>query len=171
MGSFNEGKDIVLDWIRKNFDTTASILDVGACDGKWRTLLPEYPNMDAVEVFEPNYYECKAIYRDAFFANIADFEYEWYDLIIFGDVIEHMDVETAQKVLKYAWPRCKNMIVAVPWQFVQGPCYGNSYEIHIQDDLTMELFNYRYPGFQLLCDTGVNYCYFIKGEKNELEIH
>lgn len=51
MGSYDFGKDEVRQWVRNNFPSSAQVLDVGACDGKWRRLLPEYPNMDAVEVF------------------------------------------------------------------------------------------------------------------------
>ena len=31
-------------------------------------------------------------------------------------------------------------------------------------DLTAEIFAARYPGFSVLCDTGLNYCYYHKGE-------
>ena len=120
--------------------------------------------MDAVEIFEYNYTYCRPYYRNAWNIDIKDFEYGYYDLIIFGDVIEHMTVEDAQKVLRYAWTRCKDMIVAVPFLYVQDEMYGNKYEKHIQDDLTPELFDERYPGFEKLYDTGMNYCYYHKGE-------
>ena len=54
MSSYDYGKPEVCAWIRRHFPPETTILDVGACDGKWRRLLPEYPNMDAVEAFEPN---------------------------------------------------------------------------------------------------------------------
>ena len=164
MGSHEFGKTQVCGWIRKNFTRGCSILDVGACDANWRIRLRDYENMDAVEIFEYNYAYCRPYYRNAWNIDINDFEYGYYDLIIFGDVIEHMTVEDAQKVLKYAWTRCKDMIVAVPFLYVQDEMYGNKYEKHIQDDLTPELFNERYPGFEKLYDTGMNYCYYHKGE-------
>ena len=34
MGSYDYGKDVMCKWIRENVPTTASVLDVGACDGK-----------------------------------------------------------------------------------------------------------------------------------------
>ena len=162
MSSYGYGKDKVCGWVLANFPGDAEILDVGACDGVWRRLLPQFPAMDAVEAFWPNAARLEG-YRNVFLTDIRKFEYEHYDLIIFGDVIEHLRVEDAQTVLAYAWHRCKDMIVAVPWLYEQGEIYGNPYERHIQDDLTPELFAERYPGFEVLCDPGHNYCYFHKG--------
>lgn len=165
MASYDMGKDVVAKWIREKFPADATMLDVGACDGKWKRILPEYANMDAVEIFRPNYLSIAGLYRTAFNVDIADLEYEWYDLVIFGDVIEHMDVETAQKVLAYAADHCKDMIVAVPFLYPQGQIYGNPWEIHKQPDLTAEIFDQRYPGFEVLHDTGKNYCFYHKKQK------
>ena len=161
MPSNDIGKDWVVDWIRKTFPTDSTILDVGACDGKWRKLLPEY-TMDAVEIYEPNAESIRGLYRNVFCADVAVLQYENYDLIIFGDVIEHMAVETAQRVLNYADTHCKDMIVAVPYLFPQGPIYGNPWEIHVQDDLTAERFAERYPQLAVLYDTKQNYCFYHK---------
>lgn len=162
MGSYSVGKDAVVSWIRERFNTSSTILDVGACDGKWRRLLPDYVNMDAVEIFEPNFERIKPMYRYAFHKDIAEMEYDWYDLIIFGDVIEHMDVPKAQKVLEYAKPRCRDMVVAVPFLYIQDEIYGNPWERHIQEELTPELFDERYEGFEVLLDTAYRYCYYHK---------
>ena len=165
MGSNDLGKDFICGQIRSNFPFSASILDVGACDGKWRGLLPEYPNMDAVEAFGKNaaklIFEGK--YRNVFQADIRDFQYEWYDLIIFGDVIEHLTVAQAQRVLAYAKTRCKDMIIAVPFLFEQGPIYDNPYEVHLQADLTAENFKERFPGFEVMLKPTDSYCYYHKG--------
>lgn len=164
--SYDYGKDSVCKWVRQNFNPERSlILDVGPYDGKWHYLLPEY-KMDGVEIFKQNYDNLKGlqIYKNLYFQNVKFFEYYFYDLIIFGDVIEHMTPEDAKAVLDYAWPKCKDMIVAVPFLYKQGAIYGNPYEIHIQDDLTFDLFNERYPGFSVLCRPTDDYCYFHKAE-------
>lgn len=165
MPSLDIGKDIVCEWIRKNFKPDSAILDVGSCDGKWKKLLPEYENMDAVDAWEPNCIQCEKLYRHTFHKDVAEFEYGEYDLIIFGDVIEHMDVPAAQKVLQYAADRCKDMVVAVPFEYPQGAIYGNPWEIHKQPDLTAEIFAERYPGFEVLHDTGERYCFYHKKQK------
>lgn len=161
MGSYSYGKPEVCAWVRQNFPTDATILDVGACDGKWGKLLPEYANMDAVEAFEPNLINLGG-YRNVFHVDIRGFAYERYDLIIFGDIIEHLTVEEAQAVLAYAGPRCRDMIIAVPFLYQQGAIYGNPYEVHIQDDLTAENFEERYPGYAVLFDARYDYRYYHK---------
>lgn len=161
MSSYPYGKDDVCRWIREHFPPDASVLDVGACDAVWRRMLPEYANMDAVEVFHPNIEKLTG-YRNVFEADIRCFAYEHYDLIIFGDVIEHMPVEDAQRVLEYAKQHCVDMVVAVPFLYKQGMIYGNPYEVHVQDDLTAELFSERYPGFTILCKPADDYCYYSK---------
>lgn len=88
------------------------------------------------------------------------FEYDYYDLIIFGDVFEHLSVEDAQKVLDYAYNRCKNFIVAVPYHYVQGST-ENKWKEHIQDDLTIDNIKERYPYLKLLYGDSV-YRYYIK---------
>lgn len=165
MGSYNEGKAEVCRWIREHFPPDSILLDVGPSDGKWRGLLPEYV-MDAVEVFEPYTKSLKG-YREIFIADIKDFEYPWYDLVIMGDVLEHLTVEDAQKVLKWADTHCRDIVISVPFEYVQGAVNGNIHEIHIQDDLTAELFAERYPGYDVLCRPLSDYCYYHKHQPPE----
>lgn len=164
MASYDIGKDVVCEWIRSKFGNNSEILDVGACDGKWKYLLPEYENMDAVEAWEPNCIHISPLYRRVFHKDVAEFEYGDYDLIIFGDVIEHMTVQDAQRTLEFASKHCKDMIVAVPYLYPQGAIYGNPWEVHKQPDLTASVFAERYPGFEVLHDTGQNYCFYHKAQ-------
>ena len=170
MASYDYGKFEIVNWVKRNFPEGSTCLDVGACDGKWYNLLGDYLKMDACEVFLPNIWEHQLDlkYHKVFDCDIVDLKYVRYDLIIFGDVIEHMTVANAQKALAYAWPRCKNLIVGVPWLYAQGALYGNTYEVHIQDDLTPELFAERYPDLKLLYNTGHKYAYYYKGPNAEL---
>lgn len=171
MSSWDFGKREVIAWIKQNVPQGATCLDVGPCDGKWWYLLHDYLTMDAVEIYKPyiDVYELKDKYRNVICCDIYDLLYPaGFDLIIFGDVIEHMTVHKAQKVLEYASQHCKKMLVAVPFQFKQGPMRGNKYEEHIQDDLTPELFNERYPGFTMIYNAFGKYAYYVKeGEMNE----
>lgn len=161
--SYMLGKAEVCAWIRKNFPEDSTVLDMGAGEGTWHNLLPEY-TMDAVEIYTPFAEKLKG-YRQVFNADITGFEYEPYDLIIFGDVLEHLTVEDAQKALDYAWPRCRDLIVAVPFLYPQGPVGGNDHEAHIQDDLTPSLMKVRYPKLEMLHDTWQMYAYYHKREE------
>lgn len=153
-----------MQFVRNNFPTGATCLDVGACDGKWARLLGDYLTLDAVEIFNGNIsaHRLWEKYRHVYGNDIYGFEYDWYDLIIFGDVLEHLTVERAQAVLAYADTRCTDMIIGVPFLWYQEAIYGNPYEKHIQDDLTEAVFRQRYPGYELLLKPVVNYAYYHK---------
>ena len=98
--SYWEGKDEVCAWVRENFKSNATILDMGAFDGNWHYNLPEYKNIDAVEIYRPSYQKLKelGIYRNVYLADARTFEYDWYDLVIFGDIVEHMWADDALKM-------------------------------------------------------------------------
>lgn len=164
MSSYDFGKREVCEFIRKRFGTDTEILDVGACDGKWRDLLPEYKGMDACEAFLPNAREIERKYRNVFAEPIQGLKYGRYGLVIFGDVIEHMTVADAAQTLQYAEKHADAVIVSVPFRYPQGELYGNPYERHIQDDLTPELFRERYGEFTPIWQDA-KYCYYFRSEK------
>jgi hypothetical protein len=64
-------------------------------------------------------------YEEVFNIEMQKFQYEWYDCIIMGDVIEHMTPEEALDVIVYAYPRCTELVIAVPYFYPQGAIYGN----------------------------------------------
>lgn len=163
MGSLNKGKKEAVQWIKENFEKGAECLDVGACNGKWFDLVGDYLTMDAIEIWMPNIqkYELAKKYRMVMCSDIINTNYIFYDLIIFGDVLEHMSVSEAQKIIEYARPRCKDMLISIPFMYEQGIKNGNPYEIHVQDDLTPELFEQRYPGFKPIFMSD-NYAYYVK---------
>lgn len=142
--SYSDYKEEIRDYIKGRYSEDSEILDVGAGNGTYKRLLG-YPNMDAVEVYGPNADTIEGLYRAVYREDIRKYHYDWYDLVIFGDVLEHLEVEEAQEVLRYAYKHSKGVIVAVPYEYKQGIEYGNVYEIHKQDDLTPEIMKERYP--------------------------
>lgn len=162
MSSYRQGKPEVKFWLAQRLQKGSEVLDVGSCDGIWYDLLSDLYTMDSVEVWKPNIeqYRLGEKYRSVFNVKIQDFTFDHYDLVLFGDVIEHMTVEDAQKVLAYAKEHSDMVIVAVPFLFKQDAIYGNPYERHIQDDLTNQLFLERYPDFQPIV-LYPNYGYYV----------
>lgn len=141
-------KKEITDYLKSNFNRDVKILDVGAGEGTYLPFLQDYfTNIEAVEVFKPNIENFNLIerYNKVYNINILDFKYKFYDIIIFGDIIEHLEIREAQRVLQYAFNRCKEMIVAVPYLSPQGIEEDNIYEIHKQDDLTDRIMKDRYP--------------------------
>jgi len=170
-GSFEYFKKDIKEYLEKSYKRNARILDVGAGSGTYSNLLGDYfRDIEAVEVFKPNIerYELEGKYKRVYNTDIRDFRYEYYDIIIFGDIIEHLEIEEAQEVLKYANNRCKEMIVAVPYCYKQGVEEDNIYEIHKQDDLTIENMIERYPMLELLYGNSY-YGYYIKRKNIDID--
>lgn len=133
--------------ITRRFDQTTTILDVGAGWGKYRELLPEYPHMDACEIWHPNI-EAELLglgYRDVFEADIVVLDVDRYDVIIMGDVLEHLPTEAAAATVARLNNNCEEIYVAVPYLHPQGEVDGNPFERHVQDDLTDDVMIERYP--------------------------
>lgn len=134
--------------IRRNFPESATILDVGAGWGKYRYLLPTHP-MDACEIWPEYAPSLQPLYNQVFMTDIRTFNYDFYDIIIFGDVLEHLTQTEAQDVLKKAMDRCTQVYVVIPYLY---PQHGdeNPYEEHLQPDLTdvliKQLYNLRLLG-------------------------
>lgn len=167
--SYEYGKKEIKEYLQKIYNRNSTILDVGAGEGTYYNLLSDWftNKIDAVEVFKPNIeeYKLEEKYNQVFNADIKDFRYSYYDIIIFGDIIEHLEVNEAQEVLKYAYSRCKEVVVAVPYKYKQGIINNNIYEIHKQDDLTPEIMKERYPFLKLLYGNK-EYGYYVK-RRNE----
>lgn len=173
MGSYIWGKKFVVDYLKNKFPVRSNCLDIGPCNGKWFRLLGNYFVMDAVEAWKPYIIKHKLEnkYRNLTHASIVDFVADnddfHYDIIIMGDVLEHLTVEDGQKVINKIYPRCQELVVAVPFLFKQRAIRGNPFEIHIQEDLTPELFEQRYPGFKAIWQNK-KYCYYVKDEDKPL---
>ena len=182
MASLNAGKNIIvdaiLDWVAVRAEADlrrdVRILDVGACDGKWSDLIrDEYrwrreemwqPNivLDACEIFKPNAARILDKYDNVFVCDINYLEYPYrrYDIIIFGDVLEHMPVQDAQRALAAAVDKAEKVVVGVPFEWPQDEIYGNPWEKHIQADLTREIMAERYPQLDLVLQPARNYAYY-----------
>lgn len=162
-GSYLTGKTEIRDYLKKLLPIGSTALDVGAGAGIYSVLIGDHYKMDAVEIWYPNIEveELNKKYLTVFHADIRTFEFPHkYDLIIMGDIVEHLDIDDAQKSIKKCLNNCQYLMVAVPYRLKQGPIYGNRFECHRQSDLTPEIFNERYPGFKLVVGNDI-YGYYI----------
>jgi phospholipid N-methyltransferase len=161
--SYGEYKLEIRDHIVDNFPNSTRILDVGPGSGSYGRLLKQhYPQLDAVEIF-PHYidqFNLQEFYRNIYIGDILDFDVTNYDYIILGDVLEHIPVDKAISLMYKFYNAGKKVLVAVPYKFIQGEEFGNIYETHHQDDLTIAIFYQRYPMFRLIYGD-LKYGYFI----------
>lgn len=137
------------------------ILDVGAGQGKYARLLPEYRLIDAIEVWEPSVdrYSLRELYRGVHVGDVSelvsdsdwlDEEADRYRFGILGDVLEHIESEAAVWTLHRLRQRCDELLVVVPYLYPQGAEDGNEHQRHLQDDLTPEVMGVRYPDLKLI---------------------
>jgi len=155
-----EIKDHIVKYISKD----ATILDIGAGCGTYGSMLRnDFKKIDAIEIYEPNVHRfgLMDIYRTVYVNNILDFKkIDDYDYFILGDVLEHIETKDAQYLIQKITYSGKFCLVAVPYNYEQGEYEGNKYEIHLQPDLTKEVFLERYPEMIFLMGDE-HYGYFI----------
>lgn len=146
--SFAAGKFEIADFLERYLRPRDAICDMGAGVGTYYELLgPDY-DWTAVEIWHPSAEYLRTMYSEVYEMDIRDFEYHrYYNLVIFGDVLEHLTVEDAQRTIAKAKKHADMIMVAVPYLLAQESEYGNEAERHLQPDLTDEIFRERYPGF------------------------
>lgn len=162
--SYSIYKQEIKKYIINHFKSTDTVLDIGAGCGTYSMLLEGYfKNIDAIEAYLPNIknHNLEKKYNNVYNIDIQHFKFDYYDLIIMGDVLEHLTITEAQEVLKYILPKCKQIIVAIPYQLKQEEVENNIYEIHKQPDLTRKNMKERYPDLELLYGNQI-YGYYIK---------
>jgi len=136
------------------------VLDVGAGAGKGATVFgpPLSREVHGLEIFRKyiDEFDLRTKYAEVFCGNIMDWspcQLSKYDLLVAGDVLEHLTIDDARKLIRNCQLSGCSMIVQVPFLYEQGPENGNEYERHIQPDLTRDLMAVRYPMlFEVLAD-------------------
>lgn len=149
--SYPWGKPEVADMIVPTLPARASILDVGAGNGVYREIFGHQFKWTAVEIWHETAEYLKALYDKVYEEDIRNFQFsKKYDLVILGDVLEHLTTKDAQKVIAKIMRNSNAILIAVPYELEQGSLYGNEAETHLQPDLTPEIFHIRYPEFKLI---------------------
>jgi len=154
--SADEGKAATIKYILENVGKGDKILDVGFGSGVYGKLLRAfyYQNIDGVDVYDKNIKELglDKIYDTIYIENILDFDLDYYDLIIFGDVLEHIELKLAKNLLSklISENKCGKIIVSIPYKYEQDEIYGNPYEKHLQPEVTSEYMEKHYPYLKLI---------------------
>jgi hypothetical protein len=159
--SYTEGKREIVHFLEQIKPKT--VLDVGpGCGTYWAVLNKKYgdwlggnakdwvdytgerPHMMAVEAYYPyvTKYSLKDKYDEVAIADIRYFNWDMLsekDLVIFGDILEHLTEKEAKSMFFEATLVAKNIIISLPIiHFPQGAIDGNPFEIHKEEDWTHE---------------------------------
>jgi len=123
----------------------STVLDVGAGQGVYLDLirrdLGKNVKVVAVEVWQPyiDQFNLNARYNKVIsddIRNIEDFE---YDLVIFGDILEHMSEKEALEIWDKVSNQAKYAIISIPIvHYHQDAINDNPYEIHVEEDWNTE---------------------------------
>ncbi|GAA1760291.1 class I SAM-dependent methyltransferase [Luedemannella helvata] len=118
----------------------ATLLDVGAGMGTYSNLLRAVTpgaSWSCVEIFEPYvqrfslHEKYDVIYRE----DIRAFAWPTaYDVVILGDVLEHLTLDDARLVWAAARANARFVALSIPIvEYPQGPENGNVHEAHLQE--------------------------------------
>lgn len=147
-----QGKDVALSWYREI--APREVIDVGAGSGTYAKLMRTDPEAEksrtwlAIEAWQPyveqfglaQLYDLVVI-KDARNSKLGGLT---ADLVIFGDVLEHMTRQEARDLLAKARQVAGNIIVSIPVLHLdQDDVGGNPYERHVEhwafEDMRAEL--------------------------------
>jgi hypothetical protein len=140
----------------------SSVLDIGAGSGTYSDLLKPYVEViDAVEVWEPyiQQFRLEDKYGIIHRQDVRDLHidhWDGYDLVIFGDVLEHMSKEDSLNL----WGGLEICavdygLISIPIvHYPQGAEFGNPYEVHVQEHVTPEELRRDYGPF--ICEWEYN---------------
>jgi SAM-dependent methyltransferase len=163
--SFNDLNKNVVEFVKNKYDKHTRVLDVGVGSGKYSELFKNFFNkIDGIEAWLPYIDEFKLVekYNNLYVDDIMNKLniLTHYDLVILGDVFEHLSKENARILLNELIKNNNEAIIMVPFESIQGPYQGNSFEIHLQNDLNFDIMKIRYPEIQLIVHTVIdNYTY------------
>jgi hypothetical protein len=143
----------IREFFSKKVGSSSKILDVGPGMGQYGYLLQDLGyTIDCVEIFEPyiDKFKLHDKYDNVYGGDIKSFDFSTYDVLILGDILEHLKIKEAKKLLKEINEQNKKCLVCVPYEMEQGEVYGNIYEKHHQSDLTPDVMKKRYPELKFL---------------------
>lgn len=119
-----------------NFET---VLDVGAGAGTYglmaRSINPN-ARIDGIEVWTPyiDQFGLNNIYDHVYNYEAKEHKVWTYDLVIFGDILEHMSKQDAFDLYEKAAKYCTYILFSIPIVHLpQGAWGGNPYETHVVD--------------------------------------
>lgn len=136
--SSDEGKDWIVQRVRDL--QPASILDIGPGAGTYAKLLR--PALDpatkfhAIEIHEPyvERFGLRDLYDRIEIGDCREVKFPRLDVVILGDVIEHMTLHEAEQVWFKARAAAKQAVfLSLPIvEYPQDECEGNPHEAHVQ---------------------------------------
>jgi SAM-dependent methyltransferase len=148
-----EGKE----WIRERIAGLAatrpvSVLDIGPGVGTYAKLLAELPieRITGIEIYEPyvHTYRLRDYYDEIVLGDAREVEFPEADVVILGDVAEHMSEDEALLLWKKARAAARLAVyLSIPVvHYPQGEIEGNPHEVHVVEDWDHDKVLATFPG-------------------------
>jgi hypothetical protein len=122
-----------------------TVLDIGAGQGVYLDLIRQGIGggviVNAVEVWQPyiDQFDLENRYDKLFAMDVRQMTNFAYDLVILGDVLEHMSESDAIDLWEKISLQAKNAIISIPIiHYHQEAINGNPYEVHVEEDWDTE---------------------------------
>ena len=144
--SLKSGKAETLAWVQANESSIRTIVDIGAGSGTYIRLIKEEAQCCVnamwigVEIWKPYIEEFKLESRYTRILNQDIRTVDWAtlnpDVVIAGDVLEHMTKDDAVALVDRILTVAKTLIVSIPIRYMPQDehAYENPHEAHIKDD-------------------------------------
>lgn len=134
-----------------------TVLDVGPGAGKYGHMIRKIDKdirLEAVEI-DKSYvdeFKLRTIYDKVHVTSIQKFidkhHEDSYDLVIFGDVIEHLKKSEGVDALNFFVYRSKNIIVQWPHAYLQNSWEGHAHESHISVWGKSDFADFKFKWYQ-----------------------
>lgn len=143
--SAKQGKQEIVQWINNDKDSISSILDIGPGQGTYFDLLSSMKQFvwEGIEAWQPyiEKFQLEKKYNRIYNEDVRNFNWDekFYDLIIAGDILEHMSKEDAVTLVENCLNHSKQLIISIPVVYMpQGELENNPFEVHVKPDWSDE---------------------------------
>lgn len=120
------------------------VLDVGPGAGAYGKIIrQQFPTaiIDCVEIWQPyvDQFNLDTIYDNITIGDMRRIQNFDADLVIFGDVLEHVSREDARRVFETAYAQARHIFFSIPIiHYPQHSFEGNPHETHVEENWTHE---------------------------------
>lgn len=168
--SSKQGKPETLKWITENKDNINSILDIGAGSGTYYKLLSTIKpfKWSAIEAWKSyiEEFNLEKMYDVVYNEDVRNFVWkENYNLVIAGDILEHMNKADAEILVEKILNHTDTLIISIPITHMpQEAINENPFEFHVKDDWTHQEVQSTWGQF-------IKDCWIPKGKKIQVGVY
>lgn len=170
--SDKEGKNEIAEWCRELTDIK-KIVDIGAGSGTYAKMfrklrLFQDATLVGIEAWEPyiEEYALKERYHEVILSDVRKVDFSAlapFDLVIMGDVLEHITKEEAIEVVNAVSKITRYAIISIPIiHYPQDEYEGNPYEVHVKDDWSHKEVLETFSNFEKTFEGKVIGCYLLR---------